>query len=298
MPKRKRKSKSILSPEERYKIIVPATVAILVAVIGGVCGMLSPILLKYYEFSLAIPTQTATANKEVPTPESFTPLFEFSPEDIGLVHGPIPGIYISKGSISQNITSWSAILSSNRKVPAESKICLMNKGFPPPERRPLNLSAHSISLNVSIYLEAKGKLTITGYELIVEFSPNDEKIQSLEILTGGAGGGSFNPFGVLVMPEMMLSSPNQTSYVQEMDWLDLKTGEGVTLSIPLELAEDGQYSFQFKAALIFTSTDPNVQSRHLSLTTGQDTYSWFRIDDPRSYKITAGEYPIDLVKCP
>lgn len=305
MPKNKSKLRQITL--EQYKILVPALVTILVAVIGGFCGILGPIVVKYFEVKVIATPIGVTPNSSVPentenapksTPESFSPFGEVDPNALSMVEGPTPDIYISKGYVYSRLQSFVAHLSSSTQVPAESKVCLINKGYPPPERRPLNLSAHSITFNASIYSEANGKLTITGYQMFIERSPISEKIRSLEILTGGAGGGDTDPFVIMELPILAVTTPIQKEYKQEISWLDLYKGEGVAFSIPIELGEDGQYSIQVKFFLIFTSQDPAIESKQLSLTTGQSEYSWLLIDNPRSYSLSAGIYPVDLIDCP
>jgi hypothetical protein len=299
MPKGKSKPKPLT--QEQYKILIPAVVAIFVAVIGCFGGIVGPILVKYFEVKVISTPSIVPSNSTLPknTPESFVPYTEVDPDALGMVQGPTPGIYISKGNIRSRLQSFVAHSYSNTEIPAESKICLINKGYPPPERRPLNLSAHSITFESSIYLAANGKLTITGYQIFIEHNPINEKIRSLEILTGGAGGdGGMSPFAILELPTVNISSPIQSVYTQEMNWLDLNKGEGVAFFIPIELGADGQYSIQVKFSFIFTSQDPNIGSKQSSLTTGQSEYSWLLINDPRSYNISAGNYPVNLVDCP
>lgn len=296
MAKRKSQAKNDNNEKkDRFAILIPAVAAIVVALIGAIFGFLGPLALKSYELQIVRPTSQVSNSGDM---EDFSPHYPIDPDKLGLVDSPTNGLFISKGALDRGLTSWSAHMSSGILLPAEAEVCLMNKGYPPPERRPLNRPAHSVRLSADIYWEGEGMLTVTAYEVSVDYVPLADKIDSLEILTGAAGGGSQEAFVIKEMPDLNISTLSQPIYSQEIKWLNLNGNEGITFLIPVELNEPGNYSFQVKFLLILTSKDQSLQSKHLTLTTGQMEYTWARVDDPRKYSVSAGKYNVDLVECP
>jgi hypothetical protein len=271
-------------------LLIPASTAILVALIGGIFGLATPIIIQKIE------AKKADENKALVF-EDLSPLVTVEPDMLDLIQSPTEGLYISKGEIDwYKRNSWSAFI-DDKWYPAETTSCWINKGYPPSERRPLNLPAHDPSINVTVYWKGKGTITITSYSLIVTFSPITTTINKLSIGTGSAGGGDGPVFIQKTLAETLIN-PSQNKVEKEISWINLHNNMGVNFLIPLNLEKPGSYNLQVKFNLMLSTIENQATPRHLTLTTGEIEYSWVNIDDPRNYPIDAGTYNVNLVACP
>jgi hypothetical protein len=300
----------------------PLIAGVLVAVIGGCCVLIAAFIQVTGNFPLEIfryvinrpgtPTSTFSS-MDVPaagTQLDFFPLLEPGqipddiPKEYELLSSSINGIYLSKLQANTSAPSLKAYYSDGSYVPAETDICLVNKGYPEYLQTPLNVRVSDFEFGVTVYTDSRYTMLIQDIDVIVsDYRPARTEIEYIQVGQPGAGGMGL-PFRTVRTERVILNKDNVRSY--NIDFTDflLEANQGVNILIPIFMSTDGFYQIQVKINGIATPTTTR-ENEDLTLTTGQYSYDWVKVDDPRDFEVKQEEGiadpstlgPVKLVPC-
>lgn len=301
----------------------PLVGGVIVAVLGGCCVLIAAFIqvtgnfpLEVFKYVINKPgTPTSTfSSMEVPTAGAqldFYPLLEADkiPDDIpkaySLLSSSINGIYLSKLDTNVPEPSWKVYYSDGPYVPAETDICLINKGYPEYLQTPLNVRVSDFEFGVTVYVDSRYTILIQDIDVIVvEYRPPRNDIDYIEVGKGGAGGMQL-PFRSVRTDNVALNRDNTKSYNIDFNDFLLDANQGVNILIPIFMSSDGSYQIQVRINGTATSTTSGERKAH-TLTTGVFSYNWVKLDDPRDYRVEqdpGGADPTNpsqvmLVPCP
>lgn len=206
------------------------------------------------------------------------------PNDYDLISSKLGGIYTSTIQFSPPVHSWRVFFSDGSSVPAESKECLVNEGYPPMFQSPLNLKVNKALFDMSVFTDDRYSVTITDIEVSLRnFVRPRTDISYVKVMQPGAGGGGL-PFVNVRTQRLLIDGNVNKTHKITFDDFDLDVWNGLNILIPITFAESGQYELQIK---IFLIAHPSYDDRggDIDLTSGRVIYNWYRINDPREYKV-------------
>ncbi|MDD2865294.1 MAG: hypothetical protein PHC99_11335 [Methylococcales bacterium] len=307
-------------------------VAIIIAIVTGSCTVLAacvglgvPLISSYFERTSNEQTQPdpnffpTPYEYQLPTPAVAGKQLDFSPillnitlqeipNVLGLNETPHEGIYISQLWISRSgDISWMVYYKDGTEMFAQSDTCTLVKDYPEEYQAPMNLRADKAILPVTIFSANRYSLEITGAKITVtDYSPPRTDVDYLQPFRPGGGGSGPGwvqaPYAVFLpvqTDEILVKPKAMAEYKVDFKWFNFQPEQGVEIDIPVKMAEPGTYQFQVEITAIATNNSNN-QSENIKLTTGRDSYTWAKIDDPRNYDVYLfrDDPPISLELCP
>ncbi len=304
--------------QQQSKILILVTLisgifVILGAICAGVLGLFNPFI---GHFLATQPTSTPEVQRySIPTAGAqldFTPnlglLYQLEdiPKTFGLIPGRFRGVYISPIRFNTPPISWKVHYQNGDSVPAESEICLVNKSYSFSKQSPLNYQVSGMDFEVSVFTDYRYSYKLTDIEVLVNsYEIPRTDVDFVGVVLPGAGGTDF-PFRTVQTEKVKIEQKGGIIYKIDFNDFKLEPNQGVNLVVPILFTGDGSYQVQVKINGIGSAVYQDDPSGNLTLTTGQFSYAWARIKDPRQYRTIVDPsmvgsepfQPVDLIPCP
>jgi|GEM_PF-2836460 hypothetical protein len=212
------------------------------------------------------------------TPENIPNFFNFK-------SSPYEGIYLSDFSLDPSgFISYEVEYQDGERIRAQTDMCLINIAYSENSQSPLNFKVNEIVPTVSVFVDERYELAITGMELIItNYTEPRMDFDKVWIMFPGAGGMGL-PFKS-VRTQKISVTPSQETYIIDFRRFNLNTISGVNIFVPILMTEPGKYQFQTKIHAIAYPIREGDDFGPLTLTSGRFSYEWVEIDDPRNYKL-------------